>query len=371
MADEWIVRVEGKEYGPVDFYTLNEWKKEGRVLPTNEVRKVDDEEAAWTTAGEIPNLFDVEAAVSAAESSSEGIRGPRSMSEILVGTFRIYVKGFWQFLALNALVFVPSLCGQLTSAAVGSPSNVELDPRTLLAGLFNFAMLLLTIAAWPVYVAGIQILTNELSAGRSVTVVDLIQRALQFWTRVILVCVLVYGAFFLLMLLALGILAMVIAGSSSIFVIFLALALLVLQIWMFGRLFVNVMFWQQFAVLENLGVLESLRESKNLARSGRQLPWFQRPLWRGAFLASLWCGFVILINLGPEWSLMQKYFQALSTTQDPQALLQTLNANAPGLDVVHVTLAVLQAMLRPLLGIAFVLLYFASTQTTKVDGKNS
>jgi GYF domain 2 len=262
MADEWIVRVEGKEYGPVDFDTLSEWKKEGRVLPTNEVRKVDAD--IWTTAAEIPELF----APAGAEAAAGQVPSQhRSMSGILVETCRIYLKGFWQFLALNALVFVPSLCGQLTSAAVGSPSNVELDPRTLLAGLFNFAMLLLTIAAWPVYVAGIQILTSELSAGRSVAVVDLIHRALPSWTRVILVCVLVYGAFFLLMLFALGILVMIIAGGSSIFVIFLALVFLVLQIWMFGRLFVNVMFWQQFAVLENAGVLESLRESKNLARS--------------------------------------------------------------------------------------------------------
>jgi hypothetical protein len=26
MAEEWIVRVQGKEYGPVDFETLSEWK---------------------------------------------------------------------------------------------------------------------------------------------------------------------------------------------------------------------------------------------------------------------------------------------------------------------------------------------------------
>jgi hypothetical protein len=359
MAEEWIVRVQGKEYGPVDLETLREWKREGRVLPTNEVRGVDVD--LWTTAAQIPDLFaPVESSAGRDELAQE-----RSLHEILVNTLRIYGKGFWQFLFLNALVFIPSLCGQLTSATVGVSPTTELDLRTSLAALFNLSMLLLTIAAWPVYVGGIQILTSELAAGRSIAVVDLVQRALKFWPRVMTLCILVYGAFFLLMVLALGILVMIIAGGSSVVVIFLALGLLALQVWMFGRVFVNVMFWQQFAVLEGAGVMEALRESKDLARSRRDLPWFRRPLWRGAFLASLWCALVILVNIGPEWSLMQRYFQTLATTQDPQALLQSLNASSSGVDVVHVALAVLQAVLRPLLGIAFVLLYFDSRTTVE------
>lgn len=356
MAEKWIVRVQDKEYGPVDLETLREWKEEGRVLAENEVRKVDVD--LWTSAREIPGLFAEPPPIAA------DARAPsRSTHEILVNTLRIYGKGFWQFLFLNALVFVPSLCGQLSSATVGVSPGTELDLRASLAALFNLAMLLLTIAAWPVYVAGIQILTSELAAARSIAVVDLVQRALKFWPRVMALCILVYGAFFLLMVFALGILVMIMAGASSVLMIFLALGLLVLQVWMFGRVFVNVMFWQQFAVLEDAGVVESLRESKNRARSGRDLPWFRRPLWRGAFLASLWCALAILLNIGPEWSLMQRYFQTLATTQDPQALLQSLNASTPGFDVVHVALAILQAALRPLLGIAFVFLYFDSRPT--------
>jgi hypothetical protein len=60
---------------------------------------------------------------------------------------------------------------------------------------------------------------------------------------------------------------------------------------------------------------------------------------------------------------MQQYFQALATTQDPQALLQSMNKSSGGFDAIRVTLAVVQAVLRPLLGIAFVLLYF----TSKID----
>src|SRR5207237_4762600 len=69
MAEQWIIRVEGKEYGPADLATLREWKTDGRVLPTNPAREVDVDSAAvaisakeapWKTAGDIPGLFQVE-----------------------------------------------------------------------------------------------------------------------------------------------------------------------------------------------------------------------------------------------------------------------------------------------------------------------
>ena len=43
MAQQWIIRVQGKEYGPVDVETLREWKMEGRLLPGNEARPEDSD----------------------------------------------------------------------------------------------------------------------------------------------------------------------------------------------------------------------------------------------------------------------------------------------------------------------------------------
>ena len=63
VAEEWIVRVDGREYGPANIDTLREWKAEGRVLPVNEARPADAE--LWTLAGEIPGLFDAEALATA------------------------------------------------------------------------------------------------------------------------------------------------------------------------------------------------------------------------------------------------------------------------------------------------------------------
>ena len=61
VNEEWIVRVQGTEYGPANIETLREWKAEGRLLPSNEARRADVD--LWTTAAEIPGLFSVPPAV--------------------------------------------------------------------------------------------------------------------------------------------------------------------------------------------------------------------------------------------------------------------------------------------------------------------
>jgi hypothetical protein len=141
-----------------------------------------------------------------------------------------------------------------------------------------------------------------------------------------------------------------------------ALALLILQVWMFGRFFVNVLFWQQFAVLENAAFIDALRDSRNLAYSGREHPWFQRPLWRGAFVSSIWLAFVLAVTLASEWTTLHHYLSQLATTQDLQTLVQQLTEaqQARGFDIPAFVANVLQRILQPLLGIAFVLLYFDS-----------
>jgi len=60
--------------------------------------------------------------------------------------------------------------------------------------------------------------------------------------------------------------------------------------------------------------------------------------------------------------MMQSYFREAMTAQDPQALLQSLSANSKpaGLDLLRLVFGLLQAVLHPLLGIGFVLLYFDS-----------
>jgi hypothetical protein len=373
MAEEWIVRVEGKEYGPADIDTLREWKREGRLLPENEARPANADptavagsakEVLWSTAAAIPGLFDVAVVVPTAGRLTQAplqLRH-RSFGQILAETFHIYRKGFFQFLGLTLLVLLPSVCSQLTTALMQTAHGSDGDLRVLAGGSFAFLMFVLSMVMWPIYVAGIQIITAEIADGRRPGLVAALNEAVRFWPRIAALCIFVYGVFFLLIVFGLAIGGIALAGASSLLLILFALALLVLQVWMFGRFFVNVLFWQQFAVLENAGFIESLRDSRNLARSGRDLPWFERPLWRGAFIASLWVALVLGVTLVSEWTTLHQYFNQLVTTQDPQTLLQQLTEaqQARGFDISAFALNLLQKILQPLLGIAFVVLYLDS-----------
>ena len=363
VTDEWIVRVQGTEYGPANIETLREWKAEGRLLPVNEARRADVD--LWTTAAEIPGLFSVPPVVPISEPLPLQRPIPvarRTFAELLVETVRIYRKGFFQFLGLTLLVLLPSICSQLTTAFVKPPQSSNVDMLSVLAAGVAFLTFILSIVMWPVYIAGIQILTAEIARGNRPSLVVMLNEAVRFWPRVAALCIFVFGVFLLLMVFGLAIAAMALAGGSSVLLVLVAMGLLILQVWMFGRFFVNVLFWQQFAVLEKAGFIDSLRESRDLARSGRDLPWFQRPLWRGAFIASIWCAFVLAIKLGAEWSTLQHYFNEVTTTQDPQALLQRMTEiqQASGFNISAFALGVLEEILRPLLGIAFVIVYLDS-----------
>jgi hypothetical protein len=359
VNDEWMVRVQGAEYGPANIETLREWKAEGRLLPSNEARRADVD--LWATAAEIPGLFSAPPAVPFAGAFAQPpVQLPRrTFAEILTETFQIYRKGFFQFLGLTLLVLLPSICSQLTTAFVKPSQGTNGDVLSVLAAGFAFLMFILSIVMWPVYIAGIQILTAEIVRGNRFNLGAVLNEAVRFWPRVAALCIFVYGVFFLLMVFGLAIAAMSLAGSSSVLLALVAMALLILQVWMFGRFFVNVLFWQQFTVLENAGFIDSLRESRDLARSGRDLPWFQRPLWRGAFIASIWFAVVLAITLCAQWGTLHQYLNQLMTTQDPQALLQQITEaqKASGFNIAAFALSVVEKILQPLVGIAFVVVY--------------
>src|SRR6266436_2531419 len=228
MAEEWIVRVQGKEYGPANIDTLREWKREGRLLPENEARNMGAD--LWSTAAAIPGLFD--AVTSEAASAVRLMEPPlqtqhRTFGQILAETFQIYRKGFFQFLGLTLLVLLPSVCSQLTTALIQKGQGSG-DLRVLAGGSFAFLMFVLSMAMWPVYVAGIQILTAEIASGRRPNLVAALNEAVRFWPRVAALCIFVYGVFFLLMIFGLAIAGISLAGASSLLLVLFALALLIL-----------------------------------------------------------------------------------------------------------------------------------------------
>ncbi len=365
MAEEWIVRVQGKEYGPADIETLREWRDEGRLLAPNQARSADVD--LWTTAAEIPGLFE---SVQLERRTSDVSLPRRSFAQILTETLRIYRKGFFQFFYLTLLVALPSICAQLSGSALGASAEMKADLRTLIAAMFTFCMLLLSLAAWPAFIAGIQIVTAEIAAGHKARIFGLLHDVLKFWPRVAMLCIFVYGAYFFWTALPLAIIWMIMSGPLSLLSILLVLTVLAFQVWIVGRLFVNFLFWQQFAVLAESDATGALRQSKQLARGERDRPWFRRPLWRGVLLFSIWSAFVLAINVGPEWPSIRHYFHQLTTSQDPQVLLQALTANSKSqaFNLARFILGLVETLLRPLLGIAFVLVYLDS-QADFSEGK--
>ena len=366
MAEQWIIRVQGKDYGPADLATLHEWKADGRVLPTNPARRIDVD--AWETAAEIPGLFKTEpppvqvpTGDQRVEVTDRRVESKPPTRNILTETFRVYFRGFFQFFGLSLLSIVPIVCAELTSRFIDTAPGVNVDLRTMVAGAFGLSMIVLRLVLLPVYIAGIQILSAELATGNRIRFLSVLNGAVKYWPRVAGLCIFIYVVFSLLIVFGFGLLLM--AGSANtVLSAVIVLGLLALQVWLFSRFFINVLFWQQFAVLENLNAAAALRESRKLARGARDLPWYQRPLWRGALIVSVWFAFVLAITVTPQWQMLQNYLLEVTRTQDPQALYEKMLAamQTHGVDYQALALNVLERIFQPLLGIAFVVLYLDS-----------
>ena len=106
--------------------------------------------------------------------------------------------------------------------------------------------------------------------------------------------------------------------------------------------------------------MDALRESKELARSRPELPRMQRPLYRGALIASVWLVLLILVNVAFELPVVLYRMRGVTNLEQATALLQSMStASAPdfisGLTTLLSTL--LHAVLRPWLAAIFVVLY--------------
>jgi hypothetical protein len=356
MAEEWIIKVLDKEYGPVDLETLREWREEGRLLPENEVRQSDSDE--WTTASEISELFAPE--YEPPSIASIPLRR-LSFGQILLETVKVYRKGFLCFFSLSLLVAIPAFAMQLAAPSLGILGGAKTPPNGGTVGnIFGLVMFLLWLAAWPIFLAGLQLATADLAAGLPVHLPDVLRRAAGLWVRFAQLSVFVYGSYlFWTALPFLAILALM-GGGGSIPGFFFSLLILAFQFYMVARLFVNFLFWQQSAALAGLDGIEALRESRELARSRRDAPWMDRPLIRGAILASIWVLIVIVLAVATELPVVLMHLQGATSLEEMRAILEKL-AKAPRPDAFMLTASVIasliQAALRPLLGIAFVFLY--------------
>jgi hypothetical protein len=372
MPEQWFLRVEGREYGPADLTMLHEWKEDGRVLRENEARL--DGTETWVRAAEIPGLFAPDLPTPPTAPSGAPPSPSPGFFRICFDTVALYIKGFFPYLGLTLLVVVPSVLSRLTAAMLEGSSTVDVSVRTLLGGAFSFCMLLLTMLAWPLYIAGIQVLTADLARSARMSFFEVLNRSLASWPRVAILCLIVYFSFAFWTLLPMAVIVLIAMGGASPLSFLLILAVTVVQVWVFSRLFINFLFWQQCAVLEENDVGGTLRRSKSFARSRGELPWYKRPLWQGVFVASLWVLFVLLFSLPTLLPAFREYWRLVWTTENsqtltPQAMMEAMSkaSQGQGLERLNFALGLVQSMLRPLLGIAFVLIFLAarSAETDK------
>ena len=356
MADRWLVRVGEKEYGPVELGTLSDWKREGRLLPTNEVRRESD--SVWTTANTIPELFGPPPLP--AQTGHPLVRR-RSCGEIIRDSFRIYKSAFLPFFVVTLLIAIPTLMLELTSPMYGIFPQVEGAGLTRARVIALFAFITLVVD-WPVFLAAIQIATVDVLEGHKVRVGELLRRAAKFFPRFARLSLIVYGSYFLCTAIPVAIILSLASESPTILSLLLALLILAVQVIMVARLWVNFLFWQQSAYISNLEGAAALRESKMLARSQRRPRKSTRPLWRGALLASLWVLLVLGLSAGAEIPLILPKLQSVSTSSPEEIIKMWQDLNVPKVaDAMLIgSMAIsssIRALLRPILGIAFVLVY--------------
>ncbi|MFN2475501.1 MAG: DUF4339 domain-containing protein [Chthoniobacterales bacterium] len=356
MADEWFVRVLGKEYGPVDLATLREWRAEGRLIAENEVRAGGD--FTWRRASDFVEIF--EETPSPAGVREDDLFRRRSLMQIIGDSFGIYARGFLPFFAFALLVAVPSTAMKISLAFVHTQENGSIAQGSMVPAAIVVISFALILMDWPIFLAGLQFATADLAARQPIRFGDLFRRATNIWPRMSRLSIAVYGAFIFWTALPVVVILSIVGSEPSVFSLLLALLALAVQVYMAGRLFINFLFWQQSATIGGLDGMEALRDSKELARSRSSTVATERPVFRGAMLASIWLLVLLGFSAAVELPFLLVRIQGITTIEEATALVQNL-MNAPKPDAMTIATYILSslvhALLRPLLGITFVLLY--------------
>ena len=359
MSDQWMVRVEGKEYGPVDTDDLLEWRKEGRLIPTNEVRKIDDDQ--WFPAAELPEIFTDERVL---DEPPDLVVRRRSWPEIHRETFRIYRAGFWRFMVFGLLTAVPMFVLQaafpkvpfpdLSSGAMPAMPAVTLPP-------ICYLMLGVLIFTWPVSTAGFQFVADDILHGRRRGLGQQFSDALQRCGRVLSTGLLVYFSYFFWFFIPLTVMIGLLSGGISVFALLLYFLLGAFMVYMNARLFINFLFWEQTATLGDNGALLALRESKELARCAPEAPRLDRPLYRGALVASIWLLLLLVLTLGVQLPFTLIRLSGAENPEQALALMQALSqAKTPDALMIasDIVSAIVNLIVRPLLAASFIVLYY-------------
>jgi len=369
MVNQWMVRVEGREYGPVTTESLQEWKAEGRLIPQNELRRVGEQH--WIRADELVEIFADEAPP--AEPPDLVLRA-RRWREIFRETKRIYRAGFWRFMLFGLLTAVPLFVLQWTLPKLPFPDfsggNLGAMPPLSLPPV-SIAMLLLLILMWPISAAGFQLVADDILRGNRRSFRDQLATALPRWGRMLSTAILVYTSYFFWFFAPFtAMIALIGGGEISVVSLLLFLLIGAFMVYMNARLFINFLFWQQTAAFGEEGPLAALRESKELARCAPEAPRMDRPLYRGATVASVWLLIVLVLTVGVQIPFLLVRFMGLENPEQAMAMVQAMSqAKTPDtlMIVSDVVTAIVNLMLRPLLAACFVVLYYDAKARCRIS----
>ena len=352
-----MVRVEGREYGPVDTDALHEWKSEGRLIRTNEIRRVEDER--WLPAGQFPEIF---ADDLPAPEPPDLIVRRRTWTEIFRETIRIYRGGFWRFMVFGLLTAIPMFVMQWNFPHVPIPNFVSGEPiPTVIVPPICWIMFLLVILLWPISTAGFQFVADDVLRGRRRSLAAQFSAAIERFGKMLGTGLLVYFSYFFWFFIPLT--AMVALLSTGISPVTVLLYLLVgaFMVYMNARLFINFLFWEQTAAFGDDGAFLALRESRELARCRPEAPRMERPLYRGATVASIWLLFLLFALIAVQFPFTVARLRGVENPEQAIALMQSLSqAKTPDVLMIasDIASAVMNLVLRPLLAASFIVLYY-------------
>jgi hypothetical protein len=370
MSDQWMVRVEGREYGPVDTDALHEWKREGRLIPANEIRRAEEER--WLPAGQFPEIFAEDLPPPA---PPDLVVRRRTGREIFRETLRIYRGGFWRFCLFGLLTAVPMFVLQWNFPKVPLLNLSSNDPfPAVTVPPVCWFMFLLVVLLWPISTAAFQYVADDVLRGRRRSVAAQLTAALERYGRMLGTGLLVYFSYFFWFFIPLTAMLAVLSTGFSFISAMVYLMIGAFMVYMNARLIINFLFWEQTAALGEEGAFLALRESRELARCAPEAPRLERPLYRGLIVLSLWlllllaALFVVqfpfaLIRLGGAQSPEQAtaIMESLSQAKTPDALMIAS-------DIVS---AVVNLLVRPLLTTSFIVLFYDAKARRGPSGNRS
>ena len=356
-----MVRVDGKEYGPVDEDDLREWRAEGRLIPQNELRRVGDDR--WFPAGELPEIFAEEGPEISAP--PDLIVRRRAWPEIFRETNRIYRIGFWRFLLFGLLTAVPMFVLQWYFPRVSlpdfAPGSTPAAMPAITVAPICWVMIALVILLWPVSTAGFQYVADDILRGRRRSLSEQFAAALERWGRMLSTGLVVYATYLFWVFIPFTAMLAILSSGISVLTLMLYLLVGAFMIYMIGRLFINFLFWEQTAAFGDQGALLALRESKELARCASDAPRPERPLYRGVLVSTIWLVVLLFVLMAVQFPFMLVRLSGVENPEQALALVQSLSqAKTPDALMIasDVAGALVNLLFRPLLAIAFLILFY-------------